>query len=175
MRVIILRHAEAFPVGHGDIRTDAARFLTERGREQARRAGLALTALEAEPTRIFSSILVRAWQTAETVAEQLAGEVEPEPLEALAPGDFDGVVTALAGVADSATVLLVGHQPFMGELLTLLVTVPQAAAEWPLGFPKAAMGCIALDTGNGYWGRGDLKWFLNRRVIRKLAASMTGC
>lgn len=79
-RAILVRHGEsvsnadpelaALPLEEGD-------RLTERGREQARRAGAALGALE--PTALLSSTMGRARETAELIGERIGLEVVELP------------------------------------------------------------------------------------------------
>lgn len=72
--------------------------LTELGREQARRAGIALAALLDPPdTVVFSSPLGRAFQTAKIVAEAVAIErpiiVDPDLME-IGMGSCEGITEA---------------------------------------------------------------------------------
>jgi hypothetical protein len=74
MKLYLVRHATA-----SDIATsDAERELTREGGEEARIVGAALAELGVKPSRVWSSPLVRARQTAEIVAQitKFRGEVE---------------------------------------------------------------------------------------------------
>jgi phosphohistidine phosphatase len=97
----LLRHGDA-----EDGSPDAERELTEKGREQSRRAGAALAALGVELDACLTSPKTRAAQTAELACEALGVEPEHEPK--LAGGPFDAEALA-AGLGDD--VLLVGHDP----------------------------------------------------------------
>ncbi len=96
----LLRHAEA-----ADGSPDAERQLTERGREQARNAGLALKALGVEPELCFTSPKVRAADTAKIACEPLGIEYRLQPRLAGGPFDPEALGAGLDGV------LLVGHDP----------------------------------------------------------------
>jgi phosphohistidine phosphatase len=98
----LLRHGDA-----QDGSPDAARPLTDKGREQSRAAGAALKALGVEIAACLTSPKVRAAETARIACEQLDG-VEPTEEPKLAGGDFDAEELA-AGLGDD--VLLVGHEP----------------------------------------------------------------
>jgi phosphohistidine phosphatase len=98
----LLRHAEA-----EDGSPDAERQLTEKGKEQARRAGAALAALGVRVDACLSSPKVRAADTARIVCEQLNGQ-EVELTEELAGGPFDAHELA---EGRGKEVLLVGHDP----------------------------------------------------------------
>src|SRR3954463_572931 len=81
----LLRPGEAVP--HDSAADDADRELTDRGRDQSRTAGRALSALEVEVHLCFTSPKVRARQTAELACDSLG--VEPVDDDSLAEG-FDG-------------------------------------------------------------------------------------
>jgi phosphohistidine phosphatase len=97
----LLRHGDA-----ADGSPDAERPLTEKGKEQARAAGLALKALGVELSACLTSPRVRAADTARLACEPLGAEPQLEPK--LAGGPFDAEALA-AGLGDH--VLLVGHDP----------------------------------------------------------------
>jgi phosphohistidine phosphatase len=97
----LLRHGDA-----AEGSPDAERPLTEKGRRQARDAGLALKAVGVELSACLTSPKVRAVQTAELACEPLGIEPKLEPK--LAGGPFDAEALA-AGLGDD--VLLVGHDP----------------------------------------------------------------
>lgn len=96
----LLRHAEA-----EDGSPDAARELTDKGRKQARNAGLALKALGVELELCLTSPKVRARDSALIACEPLGVEVRED--DRLAGGPFDPEEVA-AGLEE---VLLVGHDP----------------------------------------------------------------
>jgi phosphohistidine phosphatase len=96
----LLRHGDA-----ADGTPDAERPLTEKGRGQARDAGLALAKLGVELEACLSSPKVRALETARIACAALSVEVSVE--DALQGGPFDP--RELAAGLDS--VLLVGHDP----------------------------------------------------------------
>jgi phosphohistidine phosphatase len=105
----LLRHGDA----EDSAADDSARELTEKGRRQARAAGLALAELGVELDCCLTSPKVRATQTAAIACEPLGVEVEVS--EALRGGDFDPAELA-AGRGD---VLLVGHEPDFSRAIQL--------------------------------------------------------
>ncbi|KTC06892.1 phosphohistidine phosphatase, SixA [Pseudomonas syringae] len=114
MKVWVLRHGEA----QSRARSDAERELTAHGREEVLKSALQLT--DKPVRRIIASPYVRAQQTAELVRQSLAfdGSIvtapwltpESSPLEVLAQLDKLGI----------DEVLLVSHQPLVGELIGVL-------------------------------------------------------
>lgn len=114
MDLILWRHAEAEDAD-GDI-SDLDRCLTRRGEKQAKRvAGWLLERLP-DTRRILVSPAHRTRQTADALGA--AYEIEPR----IAPGAPARQLLKAAGWPSRAgTVLLVGHQPSLGEAAGLLL------------------------------------------------------
>ena len=118
--MFLVRHAEAVDETL-DLR-DPARHLTEHGRVQAKNLGDRLRWHDCEPTHIWTSPLVRAVQTAELLAAGLQSTVAVTAVPSLAPGEPErAVVTAAQALAANACVVLVGHEPGLSGIGTLLV------------------------------------------------------
>lgn len=115
MNLFVIRHGEASM----DAPSDALRPLTERGRMQtAANIEKHLDSLNVV-TDIWVSQLLRAQQTAEIVAQRLS--IQPQTQRFLTPdSDPTRVVRALEEEATGKTVLLVSHQPLVGNLVSLL-------------------------------------------------------
>ncbi|ADB53340.1 SixA phosphatase family protein [Conexibacter woesei] len=114
----LLRHGDAADA-HGD-QADAERPLTEKGRGQARAAGLALARLGVRLDACLSSPRVRALDTATLACDALG--IEVQVVAQLSGGAFDAEELAAPHGRD---VLLVGHEPdfsqAVGELTGGLV------------------------------------------------------
>jgi phosphohistidine phosphatase len=109
-RVYLVRHAKAEP--HAD--DDASRRLTPEGRERFVRLVRAL-APRLTVSRVLTSPLVRARQTAELLARAAGAPLEEDPR--LASGESDGrELLALARGLPHGTAL-VGHNPEIAEAL----------------------------------------------------------
>jgi phosphohistidine phosphatase len=115
VNLFLWRHAEAED-GHPDL----ARALTERGRAQAARVGPWIRRAVDGSADIVSSPARRARQTADAIG--LPYRID----EAIAPGanaeDIARVLGLLALEPREGSCVAVGHQPWMGELASLLVT-----------------------------------------------------
>ena len=112
MDLILWRHADA-----ADGHPDAARPLTGHGRAQARGMATWLRPRLPEPLRVLASPARRAEQTAAALDRPF------ETCPAIAPGASAGDLLAAAGWPESAaTVLLVGHQPALGEVAAFLLS-----------------------------------------------------
>lgn len=127
MELILWRHADA-----EEGSPDFDRELTEKGRKQAARVAGWLTPRLSPDIRILVSPAVRAVQTAQALGRHY--DVVPE----LAPGACAEDVLAAAGWPDSShPVMIVGHQPVLGQVAMLLlsgqagdVTVKKAGVWW---------------------------------------------
>ena len=112
MELILWRHAEA-----EDTAPDLDRELTSRGRKQASRLADWLNPRLPPDIRILVSPAVRTLQTAQALGRDY------DQVPALAPGASADEVLAAAGWPDSAyPVLIVGHQPTLGQVAMRLLT-----------------------------------------------------
>ena len=115
-----MRHAEA--VDETLSLRDPYRHLTVNGRRQARALGDRLRWHDCVPTRIWTSPLVRAVQTAELVATGLACETQVEIVVDLAPdGSARDLHAAIRSLPAGEAVMLVGHEPSISAIGSLIV------------------------------------------------------
>ena len=135
----LLRHGEAVP--HDSAADDAARDLTERGRDQSRAAGRALNALEVEVHLCFTSPKVRARQTAELACAEL--RVDPVDEDTLSAG-FDGraALELMAAAGEDQRVLVVGHEPDFSQVVYDLTG-------GRVDFKKGGVAAIRIDGSRG--------------------------
>jgi phosphohistidine phosphatase len=134
----LLRHGEAEP---HDANDDAARQLTERGRDQARSAGRALAALGVQIHLAFTSPKVRARDTAVLACEALGCDpIEHEPLAA--GFDRDDALELLAIAGDDQRVLVVGHEPDFSQVVHDL-------AGGRIALKKGGVAAMRIDGTNG--------------------------
>lgn len=123
MELILWRHAEAEPGGPD--KPDEARELTEKGRKQARKMGEWLNRNLPGDCRILCSPAVRTVQTAEALGRKFKTN------RALAPDASAEDILGAVDWPDSATpVLVVGHQPTLGHVASLLIAGTEQ--EWHL-------------------------------------------
>jgi phosphohistidine phosphatase len=108
----ILRHGDAEDVAASDFE----RRLTARGERQARGAGRALARLAVQPDQAFTSPRVRALDTARLACTELG--VEPAVHAPLGAGfSAADALELLAGAAEDAAVLIVGHEPDLSQIV----------------------------------------------------------
>ncbi|EPJ91449.1 MULTISPECIES: phosphohistidine phosphatase SixA [Pseudomonas] len=145
MKIWILRHGEAEP----HARRDAERELTAHGREQVLHSAALLIGQPLDS--ILVSPYVRAQQTAELVRKALGFTSGLITVPWLTPESEPKF--AVSKLPDSGNVLLVSHQPFVGELISLLVhghvrqpqpmqtaSLVELEGEWPLAGSMTLLG-----------------------------------
>jgi phosphohistidine phosphatase len=157
--LVLVRHAIAEDRQPG--RPDAARRLTPEGASKLVRAAGGLKRLGVEPDRILTSPLIRAVETAALLVEVLTPGREAEICEALAPGHHPQAVLDAASGGPEGTIVLVGHEPDLGELASWLLTGSTRKVRMPLR--KAGAVAIAMEDP------AELLWMLAPRQLRALA------
>jgi phosphohistidine phosphatase len=164
INLYIMRHGEADPVG-GDVKRDADRVLSEHGRNEARLMGQALAQLEPGLQQILTSPLARALETARIVAGAYPSAPPVEQTEALAPGfRRSALLTQLATYGNDAQILLVGHQPDLGRLLSWLIAeAPQAG----IALGTASLAALTMRTA-ALDGEPTLRALLSPMLLRAL-------
>lgn len=115
MDLILWRHAEAVVEREG--LADLERALTPKGERQAQRMADWLNHRIAHSTRVLVSPARRCQQTAKAMGRSF------KTVEAIAPGAGAQALLAAARWPEaSEPVLVIGHQPTLGEVAALLLT-----------------------------------------------------
>ncbi|MBI4385793.1 MAG: histidine phosphatase family protein [Elusimicrobia bacterium] len=122
MKLYLLRHGHSPSLQEAGVTTDADRPLSAAGREAIRRAARFLRDQGAHPQVILTSPLRRAQESAEEAARTLTPPQGVQPwvlLENRVSGKelWKPLQSRAAGLAE---LLVVGHQPQLGELLLSL-------------------------------------------------------
>jgi phosphohistidine phosphatase len=167
MKICLLRHAKAEPAVSENLETDAARVLTPEGTRKMRQIAAGMKAMDLTFDLILSSPFARARQTAE-IAAQVLGLSDrlkfTENLTTVAqPSDI--VAEICERYRATPSLLLVGHEPFLGQLASLLLTGQDILG---VDFKKA--GLLALSVEELKRGRcAVLDWFLTPKQLAALA------
>ncbi len=151
MQLLILRHGKAEPM-LGD---DAARELTDRGREQVAQIFEVRADELARVRSIWASPFVRTQQTAQIVADRLGLPVKAEPL-LIGDTSPQQVLDALQQQAEEAfPLLLVSHQPLVGSLVNGLCG---SGNRHPMG--TSSLACLSAEV----WASGcaELEWLQHK-------------
>lgn len=111
MDLVLWRHAEAEDAGRGG---DLARALTANGRLQAERMAAWLAARLPAKARVVASPALRCQETAAALGRKVA------TVATIGPGaEPQALLDAAGWPAGSETVLVVGHQPTIGQAAAL--------------------------------------------------------
>ena len=129
MELILWRHADA-----EDGADDMARRLTSKGEKQAAAMAKWLRAHLPEHYTVVASPAVRAQQTAEALGAKIVTD------KALAPGASAAAIVKVAE-KHKGLVLIVGHQPDLGQAAAQLVA--NTRTDWPI--EKGAIWWLAGD------------------------------
>jgi phosphohistidine phosphatase len=116
MELILWRHAEAEDPGPGG---DFVRELTKKGRKQAERMAAWLEPRLEGDWLLLSSPAARAMQT----AAALGRDIDARP--ALDPSARAEAILREAGWPGGDRVIVVGHQPTLGEVASILLGGPR--------------------------------------------------
>jgi phosphohistidine phosphatase len=128
MDLILWRHAEAVP--ERDDLDDLQRPLTAKGERQAQRMADWLNHRLAHSTRILVSPALRCQQTAQALARGF------KTVDTIAPdAPADAVLKAARWPDGNEPVLVIGHQPTLGQVAALLIS----EVEQPWAIKKGAV------------------------------------
>jgi len=168
MELFLLRHGIAVERGDLDYQNDADRPLTAKGRRELRQTAAALRKMKLGFDLILSSPILRARQTAEIIAAELKLVKRLEFSDDLKHGgDVKRMVAELNRRKPAPEkVLLVGHEPDMGELIALFVTGKTDA-----GFALKKGGLAKLEIVRKLSaGRcAILNWLLTPKLMERMA------
>jgi len=144
MNFLLIRHADAVPLGEAGVTEDEDRPLTEKGQAQCRPLARALHRMGVKLGMIISSPLLRAKQTAEGLLQHWEGEKpEVQIANALAPGRKRRKLAKLLLPLEAETVTLVGHMPDLATLTGWLMGDKKVQID----IAKAGAAYLVGDTG----------------------------
>jgi phosphohistidine phosphatase len=136
MNLILWRHAEA-----EDGSNDLARALTAKGQRQARRMATWLEARLPDKYKVICSRARRSQDTARALTDKFKVDANVDP-----GASYAAILAAVDWPHGSGTVIVVGHQPTLGEVASMVLA--GAPAEWAIR--KGALWWICYrdrDTG----------------------------
>jgi phosphohistidine phosphatase len=153
MRLYLVRHGQPLPKEE-----DPERSLSARGREEVEGIAQLLGQSGVQVARIAHSGKTRARETAEILATRIAGGGQVETAVGLSPMDpVEPVVDEAAGWEED--VMLVGHLPFMGRLVSLLVSGEEEAEV--AAFQPGAVVCLGR-IGEDAW---IVEWMITPEIV----------
>lgn len=156
MHLYLIRHGIAEPRRSGQ--PDAGRSLTEEGRARMTRAAKGMKRLGLRFDALWHSPLVRAAETAALLEPLVRGETRETALLAKSP------TRQLLELVRGDHVALVGHEPWLGELLAMLC-LKEVARSVPVPFKK---GGVAIVEGEPAAGGMTLRAILPAGLLRRI-------
>ncbi len=168
MLIYLLRHGPAGERDPARYPDDDLRPLTDDGRRRTESVARGIAALGLRMDHILSSPLVRARQTADLAARHLkfaARQIVETPSLAPESPPADGL-GELATLDIDASTLLVGHEPHLSQLLSLLVAGRTDAVQ--TDFKKAGLAGVECDDVVSA-GRGVLQFLLKPGQLVQMA------
>ncbi len=164
MDCILVRHGIAVQPDEWE-GEEENRPLTEKGKRRVRQMAEGLAALDCKPTHLFTSPFVRAYDTARLLRAIICPTLKVETCEELAVGAKpERVVTLLHTLPPEAVAVCVGHEPQLGEVVSLLLC-GKALPNFPL---KKAGAARVVSEGLAGLGQGRLSWWLQPMQLRAL-------
>lgn len=161
MEIYILRHAIAEVAKPGS--EDGDRALTPDGKKKLREVMRVARAAGLTPNLILTSPYRRAVETAELSAEALGYREEPLRTNSLLPGSSaEEIWEEIRVHKDAQELLLVGHEPLLGQLAAFLLGVPALLID----FKKGALLRLDMDQFQ-VRPRGVLRWLMTPKLANK--------
>jgi phosphohistidine phosphatase len=162
MEIYILRHGIAVNRGTPGYKKDSDRPLTPEGEEKVHQIAKAMLAMDLKFDLILSSPYLRAKQTAQIVATELDEKLTLT--DYLVPDGNPLELIRELNDEKPQSVLLVGHEPYLTGLISVLVTgESDAAIELKKG------GLCKLSTDRLAFGQcATLNWLLTPKQLRSL-------
>jgi phosphohistidine phosphatase len=161
MKLYLIRHADALPLGDG-IPDDAQRPLSVRGQEQCSRIAAALNRQGVVLQALLTSPLLRARQTAEGMNAHLSQPAPPlQDCDLLGPALKPRKVTNVVRAQTGDAIGLVGHMPDLAFYAAWLIGSKKAQID----LAKAGLARIDFEGKVGK-GKGLLTWLITPEWFR---------
>ena len=152
MKIYLVQHGDALAK---DI--DPDRPLSETGQLDVKRVASFLVG-RMEVSRVIHSGKTRAQQTAELLADSIAGELPVEAIDGINPNDSVEAFTQQV-LNWNENALVVGHLPFMAKLVTWLVT--DSVDVSLVSYQPGSVVCLE-SAEDGHW---QLQWMIRPELL----------
>ena len=164
MFLYLIRHAPAFERDRKRWPDDRLRPLTPEGVKKFRKAAAGLGCLVDTVACVLTSPLARARQTAE-ILSAVTRWPHAREVEQLAPGHTPEQVLAVVRAQAANSLVLVGHEPGLSELIAASVAGVGARLECDL--KKGGAACLEFSS-TVRAGRARLAWLMTPKALRGL-------
>lgn len=145
---------------------DFERTLTVAGRKEVEQIADSLDTLGVKFDQVLTSPLKRANETAAIVANAFKLQKKMKILDELKPeGSRPELYRKIASMAEDASVLIVGHEPYLSSMIAELIGAGQSGQ---IDLKKAGLARIRI-TSKVPELRGELRWLLTPKHMKKIA------
>ena len=165
MDLFILRHGEAGkrPASTGN---DSKRPLTAAGEKEITEIAESLKKIGVKFDVILTSPLKRAQQTADLVARQFKTQKKVRQAPELSPeGSKSDLYRMLSSLKEGTSILLVGHNPYLSEMISEMVTDGKYGR---IDIKKAGIARIRVTNLTPKF-KGELRWLITPRLLRLMS------
>jgi phosphohistidine phosphatase len=163
--IYLVRHAVAAKRDAALWPDDSLRPLTPEGIARFRSAARGLGRIVPTVDLVLSSSYTRSWETAELLREE-AGWLPPVRCRELEADQTAGAALhALQALGKRSSLALVGHEPNLSSLASLLLTGQEDAVE--LELKKGAVAFVEIQDDVPP-GTGVLRWSMSPKILRAL-------
>ena len=164
MELFILRHGEA---GQRSLSSDRIRPLTSSGKTEICEIAKALKTIGLKFDLVVTSPLKRAYDTAMIVSEVFNIGSKVQVWNELAPeGKRTDVYHKISQLREEYSVLIVGHQPLLGEMVNDIIHKSKSS---PCNFLLKKGGIVRIRLlRKSNIPKGELKWLLTPRILRNI-------
>lgn len=162
----VLRHGEAGKrLAAGS--NDSERALTVAGAKEVEEIAGAIAKLGIKPDLVATSPLARAHQTAAIVAKKLKIKNKMQDWDELKPeGSRARLYERLARFKPEASVMVVGHEPYLGSLVSELAFDGQKGRVVMKKGGLARVGVTSLRPRP----KGELRWLLTPKIMKRMGS-----
>jgi phosphohistidine phosphatase len=175
MRLMLLRHAKAEKAEPGE--RDDERALNPRGHKDAVRMGSYIAKHALIPDAVLVSTARRTRETWAGVAEALPDNPAVRFDERIYNATSDGILAVIREVKPAqSTLLVIGHNPGMHDLATLLIASGDVDARERLNEGMPTSGLAIIDFAPGNWAKlhphgGRLDRFVTPRSLAETGSA----
>lgn len=164
MELFILRHGEA---GQRSPSSDKIRPLTSAGKAEIFEIAKALKTIGLKFDLVVTSPLKRAYDTAMIVSDVFNIGSKVQVWNELAPeGKRSEVYRKISTIREEYSVLIVGHQPLLGEMVNEIIHKSKSS---PCNFLLKKGGVVRIRLlRKSNIPKGELKWLLSPRILRNI-------
>jgi phosphohistidine phosphatase len=171
MELYILRHGEAGKrLSSRD--KDFDRSLTSAGQKEVEDVSTSLKNLGVMFDYVITSPLRRAHQTAATVSKILRVAKKIETWNELKPeGNRLEMYKKLSQLKEGSTILVVGHEPYLSQMLGDLIFDNYRNGDGRLIIKKSGLARIRITSSTPKM-KGELRWLLSPKLLKGLSKKL---